>query len=348
MRIILFVTLAWTCLSGPAPTVIWAFCKPQNPVAPASIDSDHDGLSDDLEQALLAQFVPSFMVDRRDCSNVPAEFTPMEPNPIVLAENSTIYGQVFPWKFSGAGADATGPTVEIHYFHLWKRDCGRMGHDLDTEHVSVLVQASSSDPVASQWRAIYWYSAAHEDTVCDASQISRASTLKAADHGATVWISAGKHASFLNQELCSHGCGGDVCEQMAPLSVGKIVNLGESAAPMNGALWISSPRWPLTAKMTRTDFQPAVIARLERLPANDIAWVNPEKRPAQGVIAAGGSTVDALELSNEDTDAAISLAGGRTGNALDKTFRAVGHSLGVSVRGIGKFLGVDSSAHAPQ
>jgi hypothetical protein len=224
MRMSLFVALVGMCLTGPDPTAALAASEPQRGVAPTAIDSDHDGLSDDLEQALLAQFAPSFMVNRQDCSNVPAEFTPMETSPTVLAENSTIYGQVFPWS----GADAKEPTVEIHYYHLWKKDCGRMGHDLDTEHVSVLIRASGNDPLTSSWRAIYWYSAAHEDTVCDASQMTRASTLNAADHGATVWISAGKHASFLNEKLCSHGCGGDICEKMAPLSVGKIVNQGKA------------------------------------------------------------------------------------------------------------------------
>jgi hypothetical protein len=344
MRGIPFVALTWMCLTGADPTTVLAVSVTQREVAPATIDSDHDGLSDVLEQALLIQFAPSFIVGQKDCSNVPAEFTPNEPNPTVLAENSTIYGQVFPGRFGST----TEPTVEIHYFHLWKKDCGRMGHELDTEHVSVLVRASGNNPISSKWRAIYWYAAAHEDTVCDASQISRASTLNAEDHGAIVWISAGKHASFLNEELCSHGCGGDVCEQMAPLTVSKIVNLGENGIPMNGALWISSPLWLLTTKMSRSDFQPAAVARLERVSISDIAWVNPAKRPAQGVIAAGGSTVDALEISNEDTDAAISLARGRTGNALDKTYRSVKHSLEMSVHSIGKFLVHDPPSQAPQ
>src|SRR3984885_1331846 len=230
------------------------------------VDSDHDGLSDDLEQALLIQFKPIFMVSQGDCSDVPAEFAPESPNPIVRAEDATIYGQVFPKNFGGT----TEPMVEIHYYHLWKKDCGRMGHALDTEHVSVLIRASGTGPISSKWKATYWYAAAHEDTVCDASQISRASTLHAEDHGATVWISAGKHASFLNETLCRRGCGGDACLEMVPLSLAQIVNLGESSAPMNGALWIASSRWPLSTKMARTDFQPAVVARLERLPASDV------------------------------------------------------------------------------
>jgi hypothetical protein len=308
------------------------------------VDSDHDGLSDALEQALLVQFEPIFMVSQGDCSDVPAEFTPESRYPIVQAEDATIYGQVFPKRSGGT----TEPVVEIHYYHLWKKDCGRMGHALDTEHVSVLIRARDTLPISTKWEATYWYAAAHEDTVCDASQISRASTLHAEDHGATVWISAGKHTSFLNEELCRRGCGGDICEKMAPLPVSKIVNLGEIGMPMNGALWISSSRWPLTTKMIRTDFQPAAVTRLESLPGSDIAWVNPAKRPAQSTIAAGDSTIDALVASDQNTNTAISTAGGATGNALDKTYGSVKHALRMSVHGVGKFLGHVTGDAPPQ
>ncbi len=281
------------------------------------------------------QFKPIFMVSQGDCSDVPAAFTPGSPNPTVQEENATIYGQVFPKKLGGT----TEPMVEIHYYHLWKKDCGRMGHALDTEHVSVLIRASGTDPISSKWKATYWYAAAHEDTVCDASQISRASTLHAEDHGATVWISAGKHASFLNEELCLRGCGGDICESMVPLTVGTIKNLGEIGTPMNGALWISSSHWPLMTKMMRTDFRSSAILRLESRPEPEIAWVNPAKRPAQSTIAASGSTIDALAASNQNTDTAISTAGDATENALDKTYAKVKHALGASAHSIGKFLG---------
>jgi hypothetical protein len=332
------------CLGAILSTVWGAHLSAQPVASPygaqqMSIDSDHDGLSDELEQALLTQFKPVFMVSQADCSGVPAEFTPENRNPVVQSEDATIYGQVFPGKAKGV---VTEPTVEIHYYHLWKKDCGRMGHALDAEHVSVLVRASGTESIPTKWKATYWYAAAHEDTVCDASQISRASTLHAEDRGATVWISAGKHASFLNEELCRRGCGGDTCEKMTPLSVTRIVNLGEIGAPMNGAFWISSHRWPLTTKMARTDFQPASVDRLESLSRFDIAWVNPAKRPAQSTIAAGDSTIDALALSNQNTDVAISTAGGATGNALNTTYGNVKHALGASVHSVGKFLGLGS------
>ncbi|MGI4830794.1 MAG: hypothetical protein ACRYFU_21770, partial [Janthinobacterium lividum] len=153
------------------------------PGSPISVDSDHDGMSDTQEQQLLQQFLPTFLVGKEDCSNVPAEFQAGLPTPTVEAENGTIYGQVFPSR----GSAGSEQTAEIHYYHLWKRDCGPHGHPLDTEHVAVLVSASQTAAASPGWKAVYWYAAAHENTVCDVSQITRASTLNAVDHGAKVW-----------------------------------------------------------------------------------------------------------------------------------------------------------------
>ena len=122
--------------------------------------------------------------------------------------------------FPMAGAGSSGqPEVELHYYHLWRRDCGEHGHPLDAEHVAVLVQASRGRSGRAAWRALYWYAAAHEQTVCDVSQIARASTLHAEDKGAKVWVSPGKHASYLDERLCNRGCGADRCEAMVPLAV---------------------------------------------------------------------------------------------------------------------------------
>jgi hypothetical protein len=335
MRMIWVITAAAFLLTGTATPAVAGATQPQQLTeSAASADSDGDGLSDVLEQTLLERFAPTFLVSRRDCANVPALFVSSQTKPVVQTENSTIYGQASPRRSDGEA----GRFVELHYYHLWSRDCGRMGHPLDTEHVSVLLKRNRSESGPREWKAVYWYAAAHEDTVCDASQVARASTLHAEERGTKVWISRGKHASFLNEELCRHGCGGDLCEQMEPLEVSAIVNLGENARPMNETLWSASPQWPLAAKMGRSDFQPASLARLERLPNSDIAWVNPSKRPAQSTIAAGGSTVDALETSNRNTDSAISLAGGATGGALGTSYRSVTKALGKSARGVGKFL----------
>ena len=183
--------------------------------APASVeDSDRDSLSDDFEQALLVQFAPAFQISAGDCAEAPAEFLPGSRKPQVVARNGTIYGQV---------SKATAGFLEIHYYHLWSRDCGRLGHALDAEHVSALIRASD-------YKAVYWFAAAHQETVCDASSAAPAATLDAEDHGPTVWISRGKHASFLSLESCSRGCGGDRARRW-PLSLAESSSILESGAP---------------------------------------------------------------------------------------------------------------------
>jgi hypothetical protein len=309
-------------------------------------------MSDAMEQALLVQFAPTFLVGRHDCARAPAEFAPDEETPVALAEDGTIYGQVIP--VGGAGL-----TAEIHFYHLWSRDCGPHGHPLDAEHVAVLVTAPGRDPAVAQWKATYWYAAAHENTVCDVSQIARASTVHAEERGARVWISPGKHASYLNETLCRGGCGADRCEDMTALPRRRIVNLGEPGHPMNGSEFIASDAWPLAAKMTTSNFPPEALARLSRMPESDIAWFNPGRHPAQGIIAESSATEQALAGSSDETaeslaragnstGAAISVAQDDTGNALGKGFRNIVHALGSVARHVGEALGVRGKGGTPR
>ncbi|MGB6191298.1 MAG: hypothetical protein WBF42_02435 [Terracidiphilus sp.] len=338
MRIARLAALACVCCLASAHAAV-----------SADADSDHDGISDVLEQALVQHFAPAVHTDPQDCSAKPALFLPGLPDPVASNEDGTIYAQATPRTLP----DVAGPLVELRYFHLWKSDCGRMSHPLDAEHVSVLVQARPDEAFA--WRALYWYAAAHEDTVCDASQVARASTLGAENGGAQIWISYGKHASFLHRELCRRGCGGDRCTSMQPLAITRIINLGEPSSPMNDSKWAASAQWPLEGKLARTDFGQALLTRLDRLPTSDIAWVYPSKHPAQATIAAGGATADALAMSDRKTDTALTLAQDTTGNALDNTYDSVVRSLQKSAQGVSRFLHGDlgkpktpSAASPPQ
>jgi hypothetical protein len=319
-----------------------------------AVDSDQDGMSDSTEQALLVQFAPHFMVGRHDCSKLPALFTPGIETPTVSAEDGTIYGQVFPAK-SVAG---DMPGAEIHFYHLWGRDCGPHGHRLDAEHVSVLVSASDRDAEVAKWKAVYWYAAAHEDTICDVSQITRASTLHAEESGARVFVSPDKHASFLNELLCRGGCGADKCVDMVALPAGRIVNLGEAKHAMNGSAFIDSAEWPLLGKMKATDFPPEPLARLNGMPDTDIAWFNPGKHPAQGVIAVSNTTGQAIALGANDTsaslskaeastDSALTVAQDNTGSALHKSFMNTIHALAVSAKRVGEALAPSKKSEEP-
>jgi hypothetical protein len=317
-------------------------------VEPKQVDTDHDGLPDVLENALLSRFSPKLFISAEDCSGQPALFEPDVRIPTVASDNGTIYGQAFPAK------NHTGD-IELHFYHLWRRDCGEMGHRLDAEHVSVLLRRNASQGSgnvsqdSADWKALYWYAAAHEDTVCDASQITRAQTLNAEAEGAHVWISAGKHASFLTEALCTHGCGGDRCTHMLALHTAQVINLGELNAPMNGAIWMSSSEWPLTDKLSRSDFPDARIARLDRLPETDVAWANPGKRPAQAAIlganagiggaAKGARAADtAMIVTDANTSSALGKTADNTGGALSSTYRGVRNALRKSARKTANFL----------
>ena len=294
-----------------------------------NLDSDRDGLSDALEQRLLVQFSPHFLVAQHDCAGTPAQFRSGLSKPLPEAENGSIYGQVTPAKISPNGR----ATAEIHYYHLWDRDCGPHGHVLDTEHVSALVEAPADG--SGEWKAIAWYAAAHENTVCDVSQLARASALNAEDHGATVWISPGKHASYLGESLCRQGCGADRCESMTALETTQLINLGEPGHPMNGSLFIDAPDWPLLGKMTTSNFPPNSFAQM---PDSGIAWFNSGPHPAQGVIATGYGTGHALAVSGQNTTGALSQADDSTGSALGTSARKTGHALGKSAQSVGRAL----------
>ena len=337
-RGVFVVVLGWVLVVTAAPMVAVA----QSASAP---DSDRDGLSDALEAELLQQFQPRWMVGKDDCSMRPARFAEGVMEPTVVEDDGTVYGQAFPVR-------SPRDEVELHFYHLWRRDCGQMGHPLDAEHVAVLLRRDDAAEGKAEWRAVYWYAAAHEDTVCDASQISRASTLKAEDRGATVWVSPGKHASFLSEELCSHGCGGDRCLDMEPMKTAAVVNVGELSRPMDGAVWVSFAGWPLKEKMRRSDFGAARVERLERLPETDVAWANPSKRPAQAAIYGGNSALNGVAVGGHNTDTALVLANDKTsealdsaqkstGNALTKSYRNVVKALGGAAKSTGKALGVE-------
>jgi len=305
----------------------------QKPVADASLDSDHDGLADAQEASLLSQFEPRFFISRSDCSSQPAQFSAFVEKPLVVADNGTIYGQAFP-------RPCHAEQVELHYYDLWRRDCGHRGHDLDAEHVSALLSRDE----AGVWKALYWYASAHGDTLCDASQIAHAATLDAESHGPEVWVSSGKRAAFLGKTICTRGCGADQCDDMERLSISSLINLGEPSSKMNGASWEASPEWPLAAKLSRSDFSEARTERLDRVPPNDIAWVNPGQRPAQAAILHGDNAIagvgtglqatdTALTVANSDTDEALHTASGNTGNALVRTYRNVKKALRAATPG---------------
>ena len=136
---------------------------------------------------------------------------------------------------------------------------------------------------------------------------------------------------------------------MTELVPAHLINLGEAGSPMNESVFISSAAWPLRAKMQASNFPAVSLARLNELPQDDIAWVNPGRHPVQGIIAkssgteqalaaSGANTASAISVAGSSTDSALADAGSSTGNALQKSYSRTRHALGTTVRHVGKAL----------
>ncbi len=335
--------------------------KSSVPTAQPGTDLDGDTLPDAFEQELLERFQPRFFLSRNECADLPAEFAANEPEPRPLAANGVIYGQAF--SVEGKG----GPWIELHYFHLWARDCGRWGHPLDVEHVSALLAtpeettssaASLTSTPVNEWRALYWYAAAHEDTVCDVSHGAHARALGAERHGAKVFVSRAKHASYLSRERCKFGCGGDECKDPKEMEVPRVINLGERGRPLNGAIFASSNRWPMAQKLG-SDFTETVRQQLAAGSPKKIVAVNSGLPPVRATILAGEEilsgagtgmrhTDGALQNGAEATDNALNTSHEATGNALKSGYRATESAVGRAFRATGRFLkgGKTSNARA--
>lgn len=296
-------------------------------------DTDRDGLDDAFEQALLERFRPTFMLSAAECDVMPSEFLAGARDPVEPIRNGTIYGRVF-----RSGGD--GNAIEIHYYHLWARDCGFGQHPLDVEHVAVLVEAPGPISPAGEYKAKYWFASGHQGTVCDAANGARASDIAAETSGGTVWISRGKHASFLSQDACNRlGCGGDSCEIMSAMPPGKLINLGEAGAPLNGATWTASKKWAFQDKLT-TDFTPKVIARIESAQPGEVVSIYPALIPAKAFILGGNHTLTSIGTGGKHTGSALQTADKHTSNALGISARKTGGALKTAFRSTGRFLGI--------
>lgn len=288
-------------------------------------DADRDGVNDALEQTLIEQFRPSFHASVNDCAVLPAAFEASSAEPRVSARDGTVYARVSPSGTEGA--------LEIHYYHLWDRDCGPLSpHELDVEHVSALVTRDA----VGEWHAIYWYAAAHEDTLCDTSNAARAEAVGATRSGPRIWISKGKHASYLSRELCGQrGCGVDDCRDVVPLARAALVNLGEPEAPLSGSTWMTSREWNLGEKLG-SDFDPELVARLESSddPTRVLARANGHWRATQFSLSIGGDALGGLGHAGNHGGGSVVEAEQQTQSALGKTFRAVGRAVG-RVIGVG-------------
>lgn len=312
---------------------------PAMPPADAEADADHDHLPDALEQDLLARFRPVLLISAGDCDGAPSQFEPGRLEPKSIARNGAIYGQAFPAEVPGR----EGAFVELHYYHLWARDCGPAGHPLDIELVSALVHAPAWAAGAEAWRALYWYAAAHEDTLCDSSNAALATSAGAVTRGPRVWVSHGKHASFLALELCrQRGCGGDSCRGSRAAPAGPLINVGEAAAPLNGSLWLHSKAWNFAPKL-QTDFSPEVLRRLDGLEGGPRP-LNSSQRSVKAVILAGHEAAGGVAAAGSHAGEGLSVADQHTSSALDRASGDAAGGVQAAVRAVGRALRKTKSA----
>lgn len=313
-------------------------CVLAGAAAAADIDTDRDSLPDQFEQALLERFAPRFRISGSDCAVAPAEFLPFVSYPHATAGSGTVYGQVFPVRRDRA-ADSF---IEIHFYHLWARDCGLTGHALDAEAIYGLLRAEGDERSPGAWRAEYWIAAAHEGTLCDMSNGANAAALAAVDNGPDVWVSRGKHASYLSLRLCSGGCGNEICDDAQPMRIARLINLGEPAFPMNGAAWSQSASWPLAAKMKPR----YTSALLRRMPAGDeVALVPGRELPhgTRGTVKVAGLTYGSMVSANES--ARVGFEAGTAGAAASRG--SVRHALKAASSAAGRSLKRAFSAVKP-
>lgn len=276
-------------------------------------------MADQIEQQILHQFRPHLVLSANECDGQPARFEPGQREPRVLARDGTLYGRVF--RVAPPGLE--GEFLEAHFFHLWGRDCGRAGHPLDIEHVAVLLRKSGS-----AWTAVYWIASAHQDTVCDRSHGASAETLKSDKTGVTAWVSHGKHATFLTQDACRKGCGGDRCQDpLRPLPAGTVLNIGEPGVPLNGAVWVDSPSWNFSEKWASRF--PAPVLQALAQGEGRLVDLRPELIPVRATVKGLNEGVDGVATADRHTTGALGTAKQKTGSAVKKATKATGDFLGI-------------------
>jgi hypothetical protein len=192
-------------------------------------DLDHDGLPDDFENQLADEFTPVYFVSAGERDNF-ATFQNAVPEQVaqVFGPNPLSYFRVKPLGFVTNASGVEYGVIQINYLTLWDADnglsvsdtCDSMmavaggilgldllnlvasltGHPLDDEHSAALLVAPSIngsfnlDP--SQYFAIAYYTAAHENTFFDHSTYVDPSVPVPANNHLLLALSLNKHSTY--------------------------------------------------------------------------------------------------------------------------------------------------------
>jgi hypothetical protein len=84
------------------------------------------------------------------------------------------------------------------------------------------------------------------------------------------------------------------------------------------------------------------------LPASDVAWASPGKRPAQAAILGGDAALGGTGTGLRATDSALTVADANTSEALDTASHKTGNALVKSYRGVKKALRAAAGIKNPE
>ena len=105
------------------------------------------------------------------------------------------------------------------------------------------------------------------------------------------------------------------------LAVAALVNTGEPGAPLNGATWLASARWPLGNKL-RSDFEPGVKTRLDHVQAGSAIALTSHLRAPQPPVLAGDTALDGIIHVGHATAKALAVTTSRVARLLRVSYAA--------------------------
>lgn len=225
---------------------------------PEFTDNDADGLSDELEEILLRNFVPKFVEYIDDDCPGPSTGTsnPSDSNLVVChifpVFSQYVNGTSAPILYSepiamvsenclSTGLGWFDNSVLIYGALLYGRDCGLTSHVADVEGFAVSIKyigaddgiSWRSDTVIANWQGMKIQTVSHSGTFCEAIETFPFRSNANPNGKDTIYPSPDKHGNYLTPERCSSNFICDpACDDPFIMKKIKIVNVGEENAPL--------------------------------------------------------------------------------------------------------------------
>ncbi len=224
---------------------------------PAFTDKDKDGLSDDLELALLNKFVPIFIqFKNEDCPGPAMGASNLADSNLAVCRIFPLFQQYTADNNVSEIKDFPEPLVNKRSLHsglvwydnqiiiygavLYGRDCGLHGHFGDVEGFAISLKYTGidnslswrSDTNLTNWEGLRIQTISHAGTFCQTIETFPYRSSKFPKGKDTVFVSPDKHGNYLTIQgcnstfICNPRCNGSLETKKI-----KIVNVGEASAP---------------------------------------------------------------------------------------------------------------------